>query len=176
MYSDNPRGSVILLSACPQEKEQGLIQYLHAGLIDKGWNSVLISLRDTPLEQHATLIQTSRKQALEQVNAPVILLADNCHNDTVLSYASQPNNSLFTAYITLGMQQKAGQYPQHLNAPLLDVQGTANRSDVISPVKWLATLRLAKGKRMELPTATHNFTAQEDKLLFLISQWLRSIS
>jgi len=166
---------VILLNGCPQTQDDGLIPYLHTGLINKGWNSVLMTLRDIPSEQHDALIKASQKNALAHVNAPVILLAYACYNETVLHYASQKNKRLFTAYITLDMNLKEAQYARYLNAPLLDVQGTANRNTPSFSNAWLDTLRLAKGKRMELPTATRNFKTQEDKLLFLISHWLRNI-
>lgn len=175
MYSDNPRGTVILLGGCPQKQDDGLIQYLHTGLVGKGWNSALIALGDTPLEQHKALIQANYKEALANTNAAVILLGYACHNKTVLQYASQQNQPLFTAYITLDMNLNDAQYARTLNAPLLDVQGTAHRTDLSSPKTWLDTLRLAKGKRMELPTATRNFKTQEDTLLFLVSQWLKSL-
>ena len=123
MYSDNPRGTVILLTGCLQAQEARLIPYLHTGLIDKGWNSILISLRDIPLAQQGRLIQASRKVALAKVNAPVILLADACHGNTVLDWASQQNNRTFTAYITLGLDQKEGQYVPYLNAPCLMHRG-----------------------------------------------------
>jgi len=115
---------------------------------------------------------------LAKIKAPIILLANTCHNDTVLQYAAQQNNTAaFTAYITLGVSLEDIQNNPHssLNAPLLDIQGTANRSNTAYPTTWLNAIRLAKGKRMELPTANIDFQTQEDKLLFLISHWLRSI-
>jgi hypothetical protein len=169
------------LAACPQDKEKGLIQYLHTGLIDKGWNSVLIPLLDNQPNKNRVLIQQVQKNALTKINAPIILLGNTCHNDTVLHYATQQNNTAsmaaFTAYITLGVSLEDIQRNPHssLNAPLLDIQGTANRSNTAYPTTWLNAIRLAKGKRMELPTANIDFQMQEDKLLFLISHWLRSI-
>ena len=171
LKAENPRGTIILLNGCKKkEKHTNLIQYLSERLVEKGWNTLLLST--TPSSQPT--ISNGLRLAKKQAGKSIVLLGHDCDTQAIINQAKNKNNSGFSAYITLGLFKDNSNISNELNAPLLDIVGSSSDLAEKTDKQWLELVNNSGGKRMELPMADDIFSKQEDNLIFLISNWLRN--
>lgn len=169
--AENPRGTVVLLNGC--ETHASLIKNMSTGLIEKGWNTLILDLPQTTHNKIASIIESSIQYASNQAGTAITLLGHGCDAPIILETA-QKKSPHISAYITLGLSDESlTQKAYHFNAPLLDIHGSIETNKQDNPT-WLKSIEQSGGRRMEIPTANDNFTEQESSLVFLISNWLKN--
>lgn len=174
LKAENPRGTVVILNGCPSQVAHTLLtKHLSTGLIDKGWNTLLLDLPASETHNNSALIEQGIQYANAQSGTPIALLGHDCDATEILNL-SKKSPANIAAYITLSLSNSAiPQEDYNFNAPLLDIHGSA-QANSLTNTAWVKSIEKSGGRRMELPMADDNFSEQESGLIFLISNWLKN--
>jgi len=175
LTAENSRGTLIILNGCQaQDTHTKLIEHLRTGLIEKGWNTLLLEIPDNNAESYKAAIKEGSEYIKSQMGTPFTLLGHGCDAQALLNQATMPNSPNISAYIALSLKEAATHKTTYkFNAPLLDVHGSIGTTTESNPT-WLKSVEKSGGRRMELPMANADFLDQEDHLIFLISNWLKN--
>ena len=105
----------------------------------------------------------------------IVLLGHDCDSSIILEQATAKNAApALSAYIVLNPNINIEHIGQ-IQSPLLDIRSSNRTTDDQNNSNWLKMLEKSGGRQMELPMTSDNFSAQEDSVIFLISNWLRKL-
>lgn len=179
------KGLIIMHGIGVHPDHPAVINPLRVGLSEKGWSTLSIQLPVLPNEatsrDYAPLIPEAapRIQAaidfLKKAGNKKIILVAHSLGTVMASYALASNKVSVDAFVAIGMGSGVDKL-KAIDIPVLDIYGSQDQDNVLDS----AARRLAASEHNMRYTqimtrdADHFFNDQEEELIELIDEWLRS--
>ncbi len=196
--ADEPKGAVLVMHGRGFHPDWAdAINPLRVELVDHGWNTLSIQLPVLdktakfydyiPVFDEATpRIDAAIDFLQQQGNKKIIIIAHSCGAHMAMQYIRNKGESLFDAFVGIGMGATDYKQPMlkpfpldTMKKPVLDVYG----GDDYPAVQRLAAIRAQQmqdeGNELStqkiVPDANHYFTDMGEPLVEVIAEWLEKL-